>query len=226
MPGTAQDLAQILGRHPVGRGAPAGEALNRSSSFRYNEQVVPPAPAAGHVCVGDVMTPRVARLRRETLETPPWLSVERARLLTDFYRSAPAASVPVTRALAFEHLLANKVIYIGDDELIVGERGPAPKATPTYPELCCHTLEDLDVLHSRPKISFRVDDEAPKGVCRRGDPVLARAVDARRALRGDVRRVEGRLLGWRLHRVHGTACARAHGPRRCDLPPRPARPDR
>jgi formate C-acetyltransferase len=54
----------------------------------------------------------------------------------------------------------NKHIYIGSEELIVGERGPEPKATPTYPELCCHSMEDLAVLNSRPKISYHVDEEA------------------------------------------------------------------
>jgi formate C-acetyltransferase len=106
------------------------------------------------------MTPRVARLRQETLETRPWLSAERAQLITAFYRDAPMASVPVTRALALAHVLEHKTIHVGDDELIVGERGPSPKGTPTYPELCCHTLEDLEVLATRPKISFAVSDDA------------------------------------------------------------------
>jgi trans-4-hydroxy-L-proline dehydratase len=105
------------------------------------------------------MTDRVARLRQRSLETRPSLSAERAELMTDFYERAPAASVPVTRALSFRYLLENKRICISDDELIVGERGPAPKATPTYPELCCHTLQDLDVLDSRQKISFAVSEE-------------------------------------------------------------------
>jgi formate C-acetyltransferase len=56
--------------------------------------------------------------------------------------------------------MENKNIYIGSDELIVGERGPAPKAAPTYPELCCHSMEDLEILNSRPKISYHVDAEA------------------------------------------------------------------
>ena len=56
-------------------------------------------------------------------------------------------------------MLSNKTIYIGDNELIVGEKGDAPKASPTYPELCCHTLDDLEVLNSRKKIPFIVSDE-------------------------------------------------------------------
>jgi len=104
---------------------------------------------------------RIERLRAECLDTPPAVSGERARLLTSFYRSSDleARSVPVQRALAFRHLLEHQPIRIGDDELIVGERGPGPKATPTYPELCCHTLEDLHVLSTRGKTPFRVDEE-------------------------------------------------------------------
>jgi pyruvate formate-lyase/glycerol dehydratase family glycyl radical enzyme len=106
------------------------------------------------------MTDRVAALRRQSLDTRPWLSTERAELLTDFYEKAPAGSAPVLRALAFQHLLEHKTVHIGKGELIVGERGPAPKGTPTYPELCCHTLEDLDILNTRPKISFAVSASA------------------------------------------------------------------
>lgn len=106
------------------------------------------------------MTERVARLRTETLETKPWVSIERARLMTEFYRDDRSASAPVRRARALEYLMERKTIYIGRDDLIVGERGPAPKGTPTFPELCCHTMEDLEILDTREKISYAVNDEA------------------------------------------------------------------
>jgi formate C-acetyltransferase len=54
--------------------------------------------------------------------------------------------------------MEHKQICINTGELIVGEKGSAPKATPTYPELCCHSLSDLDILDSRSKIPFAVDD--------------------------------------------------------------------
>jgi pyruvate formate-lyase/glycerol dehydratase family glycyl radical enzyme len=107
------------------------------------------------------MSERVARLRRQSLDAVPTLSAERAELLTRFYQQNPQPmSAPVRRALAFQYLLEHKAICINDGELIVGEKGPAPKATPTYPELCCHTLDDLDVLDSRDKIPFAVSPEA------------------------------------------------------------------
>ena len=77
------------------------------------------------------MNERVTRLRRRSLETHPSVSIERAVLLTDFYReNSGKYSHPVLRAKAYHHLCANKTIYIGDEELIVGERGHEPKAAP------------------------------------------------------------------------------------------------
>jgi formate C-acetyltransferase len=110
------------------------------------------------------MNDRVTKLRKESVDTRPYISTERAELMTDFYRSdiPQRESVVVCRALSFKHLMENKTICINDGELIVGERGPAPKATPTYPELCCHSLEDLRVLSSREKTSFVVSDEVRK----------------------------------------------------------------
>ena len=105
------------------------------------------------------MSERTDRLRQLSLDTEPSISSERAELLTDFYRAELGKhSVPVHRALAFEYLCRHKSLYLGEDELIVGERGPAPKAVPTYPELTCHSVEDLRILDSRSKTSYRVPD--------------------------------------------------------------------
>ena len=110
------------------------------------------------------MNERVAKLHKQSVETKPYISTERAELMTEFYRSdiSLRESVPVFRALAFKYLMENKTICINDGELIVGERGPAPKATPTYPELCCHNLEDLRILNSREKTAFVVTGEVRK----------------------------------------------------------------
>ena len=108
------------------------------------------------------MNDRVAKLRQESLDASPSISAERARLMTSYYRHADLRSATMHRALAFSHLMQQKEIWFSDGELIVGERGPAPKATPTYPEVCCHTLEDLETLHSRPKTAYTVDEETKR----------------------------------------------------------------
>ena len=106
------------------------------------------------------MTDRTEQLRRLSLDTPPSITGERAKLVTEFYQAHDGKfSVPVMRARNFLHLCEHKTIYLGDGELIVGERGPAPKLVPTFPELTCHSAEDLRILNSRPKTWYRVSDE-------------------------------------------------------------------
>lgn len=107
------------------------------------------------------MNERVRKLREQSLGAVETISAERAILITQFYKSEESQelSAPVRRARAFEFLLRNKKICINDCELIVGERGPAPKMTPTYPEISLHSLQDLDILNSREKVFFRVDEE-------------------------------------------------------------------
>ena len=111
-----------------------------------------------------ILSDRVKKLRDQSLNAVETLSAERALLMTQFYKSADASelSAPVKRARAFEYLLKNKKICINKGELIVGERGPAPKHTPTYPEISLHSLKDLEILNSREKVFFRVDDEVKK----------------------------------------------------------------
>jgi len=110
------------------------------------------------------MNERISRLREKTLCTHPSISIERAGLLTEFYHSGitERVSVPVARALAFKFLLENKSLCYNEGELIVGERGPAPHETPTYPEICTHSMKDFEILDSREKISFKVDEETRK----------------------------------------------------------------
>jgi formate C-acetyltransferase len=110
------------------------------------------------------ITSRVAKLREQSLNAVETITAERAVLVTQYYKSDEARelSAPVKRAKAFEYILRNKTICINEGELIVGERGPAPKLTPTYPEICLHTIQDLEILNSRQKVFFRVDDEVKR----------------------------------------------------------------
>jgi formate C-acetyltransferase len=106
------------------------------------------------------VTERVSRLRKTSCDAKPSISLERARVMTEFYRQDHGlTAVPVFRALAFQHLLEHLSIFIGDGELLIGEKGGAPKQTPTYAELCCHSLQDLETLNSREKIPFSAGPE-------------------------------------------------------------------
>ena len=94
------------------------------------------------------------------MEVMPTISAERAKIITEFYKeNLGKYPPPILRALAFKELCEKKEIYIGEDELIVGERGPGPKLVPTYPELTCHSVEDLEILSTREKTRYLVSEE-------------------------------------------------------------------
>ena len=106
------------------------------------------------------MNERIKRLRTLSFEAVPSISIERAVLETEFYKDHFGKySMPVMRARVFKHLCENKTIYLGPDELIVGERGPFPKAVSTFPELNCHTGEDLRILNNRDMTPFSITEE-------------------------------------------------------------------
>ncbi len=108
-----------------------------------------------------MMNDRIKSLRDQSLLAIPAISAERALLVTELYETGVdrEVSVPVMRAMTFEYILKKKSLCYNNGELIVGERGPAPKACPTYPEITVHSLEDLQILNDRKKVSFNVDEE-------------------------------------------------------------------
>ncbi|QYE96992.1 trans-4-hydroxy-L-proline dehydratase [Paraclostridium sordellii] len=106
---------------------------------------------------------RTKKLREQSLDAQPFITIERARLMTEGYkRYEGSVEIPVLRALAFKHYMENRTLCINEGELIVGEKGDSPQSTPTYPELCCHTMEDLDIMDRRDIISFKVSDDVKK----------------------------------------------------------------
>lgn len=104
---------------------------------------------------------RIAELRRESVETEVKISLERAKLLTEFYKSdiPKGKSIPVQRALFFKYLLENCSLPVEKGQLIVGLRGTGVKEVPTYPEICVHSLEDLEILNSRENMPYKVDEK-------------------------------------------------------------------
>ncbi len=108
-----------------------------------------------------MVSDRIKKLREQSENAVPALSIERAKLLTDFYKTdiPKGKSIPVQRALAFKYILEHKKLCYNEGELIVGERGEAPKLTPTYPEICTHTQQDFKILDSREKVPFKVNNE-------------------------------------------------------------------
>lgn len=103
---------------------------------------------------------RVRKLREQSLATKAKIYMERAELVTQAYEKYEGTvSVPELRAIALKYFFEHKTLCINEGELIVGEKGDAPNASPTFPELCCHTVEDMHVMNDRELINFKVTDD-------------------------------------------------------------------
>jgi hypothetical protein len=118
------------------------------------------------------MTDRIHKLRSQSLTAVNRLSAERALLVTEFYQTGidREVSVPVMRAMTFEYILKHKHICINEGELIVGERGPEPKACPTYPEITVHSLQDLEILTPGRRSPSRLTRRPKRFTLRRSSP--------------------------------------------------------
>lgn len=109
------------------------------------------------------MNERIQRLREQSVTTPVHIDLERAKIETDFYKENDGKySVPVMRAMTLKEYFSKKTLYFGDDELILGEKGKNPQASPTFPELCCHSEEDMKVMSERKLVSFHTTEEDRK----------------------------------------------------------------
>ena len=127
---------------------------------QYFQPETDPAKIVDQIMTYPGMNDRIRRLRRLSVETKESLSIERAMITTRFFRENEGKySVPMMRALNFMEQCKQKTIYIGDGELIVGERGPFPKSVPTFPELTCHSVEDFHVLNTREQQSYFISQE-------------------------------------------------------------------
>jgi len=132
----------------------------------HNTKPERPATAEGNFYepkrekIGPGMNERVQKLRKLSFETEPSLSIERALHETAFYKeNFGKYSIPVLRAMNFLDHCQKKTIYLGEGELIVGERGPKPKCVPTFPELTCHSVEDFHVLNTREMQRYTIRQE-------------------------------------------------------------------
>ncbi len=105
------------------------------------------------------MNERIKRLRELSVTSVAHIDMERAKIETEVYKQYEGSvSIPMLRALVLKNYFAEKTLYLGEDELVVGEKGDAPQAAPTFPEICCHTIEDMQVMNDRELISFQVKE--------------------------------------------------------------------
>lgn len=114
---------------------------------------------------------RTEILNDEIRSVKPRIDVERAGIITESYEKTVGLPQVLRRAYALKDLLMKKTIFIGDNELIVGNHGSTLRSAPIYPEFGSLSREELekmpirqvDTLQITPdQIDYLVDDIFPK----------------------------------------------------------------
>ncbi|EPN9526614.1 formate C-acetyltransferase/glycerol dehydratase family glycyl radical enzyme [Cronobacter malonaticus] len=90
----------------------------------------------------------------------PPVCTERAQHYTAMYQQHQDKPLPVRRALALAHHLANRTIWIKHDELIIGNQASQVRAAPFFPEYTVSWIEkEIDDLADRPGAGFSVSPQ-------------------------------------------------------------------
>ena len=148
------------------------------------------------------MNERIQKLRELSVTTPVHIDLERAKIETEFYKENDGKySIPVMRSMVLKEYFSKKTLYLGEGELIVGEKGKDPQASPTFPELCCHSVEDMTVMSERDLVSFHTTEEDRE--IQEKETILEGTKHERETSRSNDSRVERLLFSRYVHRVHG-----------------------
>lgn len=107
-----------------------------------------------------MLTARTQRIKDSLFAHPRQISLERATLYMESYQKTEGQPVVIRRALAFRHLLENHQLVLDDDDLLVGNRTPTPRAGVLSPEMSPYwILDELDNFPTRPQDTFEMSEE-------------------------------------------------------------------
>jgi len=109
----------------------------------------------------DTLSPRIQAHKMALVHiVKPPVCTERAQHYTEAYQQHLDKPIPVRRALALAHHLAERTIWIKHDELIVGNQASEVRAAPIFPEYTVSWIEkEIDDLADRPGAGFAVSEE-------------------------------------------------------------------
>lgn len=102
-----------------------------------------------------MLSERIARLSDKVRNTPPTICIDRARLVTEFYKKPSIEPFILRRAKAFKYVLENKEIFIDDDSIMAGHMASRMHAVPVFPEMSAWLREDLETLDTRKYDNFQ-----------------------------------------------------------------------
>jgi len=108
--------------------------------------------------------------RKRLFSLEPEICIERALTYTRVFEATEGKPIIVRRAKAFASTVQEMSIYIGEDELIVGNLAIKPRAAPIFPEFGVEWIEEeLESFSHRSVDRFLIDEQKKrqlKSICR------------------------------------------------------------
>lgn len=92
-------------------------------------------------------------------EIKPEICVERARLVTESYKTTEGEPYILRRAKALNYLLKNMTLFIDEEELIIGNHASKPRSAPIFPEFGIFDKKELDLMPVRKVDTLQISDK-------------------------------------------------------------------
>ncbi|CAI1242479.1 choline trimethylamine-lyase [Serratia ficaria] len=103
---------------------------------------------------------RVRDLRDRYLQARPFISISRARAITEVYRSYPGLTPVLLRAKAFRRACQTAPLWIAQDELIISHPAGGPRGGEIAPEIAWRWVADeLDTMISRAQDPYLISEK-------------------------------------------------------------------
>ena len=107
-----------------------------------------------------MLAPRTRTIKDGLFASPRQVTLERALLYTESWRTTEGEPVIVRRAKALRHILENHELVLDDHDLLVGNRSTTPRAGVLSPEMSPYwILGELDQFPTRPQDTFEMSEE-------------------------------------------------------------------
>ena len=113
---------------------------------------------------------KVEFLKEKLRNTDPSISLDRARLVTEYYKIPSIESPVIRKAGLLKYLLENMKIFIDSETIFVGDHGERYRSVPVYPEWGANwILEDIDTFDTRStdRLSWATSEDKDEliGIC-------------------------------------------------------------
>ena len=102
-----------------------------------------------------MLSSRIAKLVENTRNTVPTVCIDRARLVTEFYKKPSIEPFVLRRAKAFRYILERKKIFINENSILAGHLASRVHAVPVFPEMSAWLKDELDDLEQREFDTFK-----------------------------------------------------------------------